>query len=387
LDATSLPQGTYYVWVDAVGGSPATFDISLVLGTAIPPPSNDICSTADTLVLGTPTNGTTSGAADDYDLSCVATDFRDTAHKFNLVADSSVLVEVAPTTAWEPATALRAGTMCAAPDLYCTDGALASRFINVPSLSSGDYSVIVDGVDGASGDYTINVTATTPVDATYGYKLVRTTAPYASIDTAPGKTSLTVADTDRDVFFNVALPFGFTYFGMPYTDVNVSSNGYLRFGAGTETALQSRTNTCPMDNGVPNNMIAVFWDDHYASTVDNANRLSYLTDGVAPHRRFIVEWFDWDLVESEPCQGQCDTILATNVTHQVILHENGDIEMHYGPRVAPLQSHDCDEQHLGCSATIGLKNSDGGDIDLADCSNSTVAADDVIYFVHPTSAP
>lgn len=386
LDATSLAPGRYYLWVDAVGGLPASFDISLVLGDEIPPPTNDLCSTTDTFTSGTPVDGSTTGAADDYDLSCADPDSGDTVHNFNIAADSSVLIEVVTRNSpWEPAIALRSDAQCSSgPDLYCNEGQLASRYLNVPSLGAGDYSVLVDGVDGATGDYTVSLDASAPVDTTFGYKVVRASAPYVTIDTAPAKVTLPINDGDDDDFFNnIGLTFDFTYFGSTFNSVNVSTNGYLRFGAGGESAVQSYSNTCPLVNTEPNNMIAVFWDDLYASSNDNAHRLSYLIDGVAPHRRFTVEWFDWDVFESEPCQGPCD-ILQTNVTHQVILHENGDIEMRYGPRVGPLELQGCNEQHLGCAATIGLKNSDGSDIDLADCNSSSIAADDVIYFVHPT---
>jgi hypothetical protein len=72
------------------------------------------------------------------------------------------------------------------------------------------------------------------------------------------------------------------------------------------------------------------------------------------------------------------------VTQTVVLHENGDIEFRYGPREAPASSSQCGQQHLGCSATIGLRSSNGTfDADQLECNENSVAEGDVIYWVHP----
>ena len=70
----------------------------------------------------------------------------------------------------------------------------------------------------------------------------------------------------------------------------------------------------------------------------------------------------------------------------MILFENGDIEFRYGPRNDPDPGHvDCREQHLGCSATIGIEGGTGAahDNDLVDCEVENTVDGRVIHFVHP----
>ena len=84
------------------------------------------------------------------------------------------------------------------------------------------------------------------------------------------------------------------------------------------------------------------------------------------------------------CSGPGCIIQNTFINHQAILYENGDIEFHYGPRNAPSSQNGCATPHLGCSATVGLRNSDGLDNDEFGCNGATLIDNGtVIYFVHP----
>ncbi len=88
-----------------------------------------------------------------------------------------------------------------------------------------------------------------------------------------------------DFTVNPTLPFTFKYYGRNYTRVRISSDGWIAFGTGTQTAF----NNYPLPNrdGVTN-MVAAFWDDLFESTNNPTSKLFYYNDAV--NRRFIVEW-------------------------------------------------------------------------------------------------
>ena len=83
--------------------------------------------------------------------------------------------------------------------------------------------------------------------------------------------------------------FSFTYFGVTYTNFTISTNGNLQLGNGSGTANNPTystawTETAIPNAAVPNNMIAVAWDDWNAS----AGQITYGTTGTAPNRKLVV---------------------------------------------------------------------------------------------------
>jgi len=374
LDIPSLDPGTYTVWVDAVGSTPSTFDIAVDLSTAIDAPGNDVCSMADALVAGNPTAGSTAGATDDYDLTCADPGSRDTVHSFSLGADAAVLVTIEPDTDWDLAASLRANASCETTDLSCIGGAYGPRYFNRPNLGTGDYDVIVSGAGGDYGDYTITY-ETAAVDTTFGYWLLSSSGQtYTALGACGGSvTCLTVGD---EVDSEVSMPFDFDFFGSTKSAASsmwINSNGFVTFADPTGlTASTKFTNDCSLDDSTPYDMIAVFWDDLVGNP---GGTLKYQVQGVAPYRRLVIEWRDWNIFASNGVS------IGTSIEHQLILHENGDIEMRYGSRTDPGGGK---KQQEGDSATIGLRSASGSvDIDEAQCNTPTISAGDVYYFVHP----
>ena len=82
----------------------------------------------------------------------------------------------------------------------------------------------------------------------------------------------------------VSIPFSFKYYGNSFTQVRVSTDGWIAFGSGTQTAFNNQV--LPNDDNV-NNMVAVFWDNLINTDYVNGNILTY--NDQANHR-FIVEW-------------------------------------------------------------------------------------------------
>ena len=81
----------------------------------------------------------------------------------------------------------------------------------------------------------------------------------------------------------VTIPFSFTFNGTAYTSVNVSSNGYLTFGATAPSSFDYApiSSTATFDGAV-----AVFARD----LISNASIIEQATIGSAPNRQFIVQW-------------------------------------------------------------------------------------------------
>lgn len=87
-----------------------------------------------------------------------------------------------------------------------------------------------------------------------------------------------------DYTTTVNLPFPFKYYGTNYNQVRISTDGWLAFGSGTQTAP---LNTPLPHNDNINNMVGVFWDDLYDNEFFMGNIL-YFNDYV--NHRYIIEW-------------------------------------------------------------------------------------------------
>ncbi len=131
---------------------------------------------------------------------------------------------------------------------------------------------------------------------------------------------------------NAPIGFNFTFFGNSFSDVFVSSNGFLSFGVGS-SALG---NGAIPSAGVPNNALYALWDDLNPGA---AGDVYYETRGATGvDLRFIAQW------NAVPQFGGTDSN-----TFQVVLFENGTIEYRYGAISA----------FTDADATVGVENSDG----------------------------
>lgn len=176
-----------------------------------------------------------------------------------------------------------------------------------------------------------------------GYTLRTRPAPYVPL-VAPTPSGITGDDSAS----SVPLPFPVTFYGTPYNDVGVSTNGVVMFG-GT-TSIYS--NTAIPTPGAPNNSLYVWWDD---STAD-AGDISYATIGVAPAREFVIQYADWTRLSGNG---------ARNL--QVRFRESSTtIEVHYGTNVSNNDS-----------ASAGIEDGGGtaASVQALACSPNCAAAD------------
>lgn len=139
----------------------------------------------------------------------------------------------------------------------------------------------------------------------------------------------------------VPIGFEFWYMGMRYTQVYVSSNGWLSFnnpgaiGAASLTLsdldnANSGANTIYNTNARP--IIAPLWDNLAGTATSLA---SYTTTGTAPNRVFTFEWWNY----------QWNTTSASRVSFRALLHEStGRIDFMYHQNNA----------NNGVTASIGI---------------------------------
>ncbi len=161
------------------------------------------------------------------------------------------------------------------------------------------------------------------------YSFNATTGTYTAI------TGTAVTAIHADDAISAAIPLGFTfpYGDEAFTDVKISSNGWV--GIGTAQTGSNLTNALASTTIRP--VIAPLWDDLNM----NAGTVMYLLSGTAPNRIFTIQFTDakWNYG-------------ATNqFSFQTRLYETGKIDMVYGPSTgAPVNA----------SASIGINMTPGG---------------------------
>ena len=229
------------------------------------------------------------------------------------VAYSQTVCEVLPSFSFDPIPS----TVCINEPSFNLTGAPPGGSFSGPGVTGNTFDPSSAG--GGTHDIIYSLT-------TYG---MDTSGTYNPV-TGSG-TSLNLFDDQE--FGPISLGFSFDFFGVSYTDVYVSSNGWLSF-------QQNFTSGCCSgqflpDNFTPNNLIAFAWDDLYPP---GNGTVEYFTTGTAPNRKFVLEF------DSIPqCCGSTPI-----VTMQLILYETtNEIEIHTGS-TGPM-----------FNTTMGLENAAG----------------------------
>jgi len=141
--------------------------------------------------------------------------------------------------------------------------------------------------------------------------------------------------SDDSVSQAIPIGFPFNFYGINYTNVYISSNGFLTFQGGQSSGCCSGQ-PIPSTSS-PNAIIAGFWTDLYPP---GNGSVRYQMLGTAPYRRLIVQFTDIPFC--------CNSTAAT--THQYKLFEDAldTIEIHYA-----LAS------SSGGTTTVGIENESG----------------------------
>ncbi|WP_027380937.1 fibronectin type III domain-containing protein [Chryseobacterium daeguense] len=129
-----------------------------------------------------------------------------------------------------------------------------------------------------------------------GYSFAQSTGTYTPLSgtptvlaTATGNTSATSLD---NAVYPVTLPFGFSFNGSNYTSINVSTNGFITFGAtapgaATYSPISSTETYAGAISAWGKDLNTVF---NIASVTGN---ISWGVEGTAPNREIVIQWSDF----------------------------------------------------------------------------------------------
>ncbi len=137
------------------------------------------------------------------------------------------------------------------------------------------------------------------------------------------------APLDEGVAGPLPIGFNFKFYGEPQSGVYVSSNGFISFDNITEDTY---TNDGIPTPGMPDNILAPFWDDLDGS----AQGMVYYQQTAD---KLIIQFTNW---QRYPSTG--------SLTYQVVLQSNNKIYFYYNNMAATLNS-----------ATVGIENMGGTD--------------------------
>ncbi len=220
---------------------------------------------------------------------------------------------------------------CCSPDGTCSVTSQQS----CSAIPGANYTA---GLSSCGGTYLLTQGTTAIEDiSTTGAILISSPADNGGVALNPTSGSL----DDGSTFFT--LPFAFSFYGNPQTQVNVGTNGYLTFDpvAGDGNSYVSSAGI--PNAGTPNNMIGAPWCDFY---LFNAGHIGTQVNGVSPNQRAIIQWTGIQYFPGTGAQ-------TSTSTFQVILYEtSNNVEI----RIQALGE--------GTSTTLephvlGVENSDG----------------------------
>lgn len=195
------------------------------------------------------------------------------------------------------------------------------------------YRLKVSCIYGGSPAYSSSVSVTgTASGSSLSYTFSATSGSYSSIS----GTQAVASAIDEGYTNNIPIGFNFQYGCQSYTQVAVSSNGWLSFNSVSSASLSN-----DLASNSIGNVVAPLWDDLATYT---AGQVRYTTTGSSPNRIFTVEWYnmEWNYSAS-----------ANVVSFEVKLHETTNvIEFIY---------HDAGGTATSGSASIGLSGATSGE--------------------------
>ena len=165
-------------------------------------------------------------------------------------------------------------------------------------------------------------------------------------DASAGTLAFGAATVDDAVTGAIGIGFGFSFYGVTYTDAYIGSNGFITFSAGQS---QGCCNGGPLPGTTdPSNMVAGWFTDLVSNNTAGGSfgvpgEIRYMTVGSVGSREFIVEWINNPYFRT-----------GTTNTFEVILHEGtNDIELQYDHTTSDFHTRSVGIENLG--GTIGLQ--------------------------------
>lgn len=164
-----------------------------------------------------------------------------------------------------------------------------------------------------------HVSAQSIVASGYSFSATSKTYNYLS-----GGTSIPAIEVD-DAYTTISIGFPFKFCGTNYTDVTVSSNGWLRFGIGAGTSVANWNYNHQVASGVQPCVYVLYEDIN-----GDAGTSSYLVTGAAGNRIFKWECRDWkwDYAATSPSLSfQVWLYEATGVVECIYKQEAGSVQV------------------------------------------------------------
>jgi hypothetical protein len=182
-----------------------------------------------------------------------------------------------------------------------------------------------------------------------------------------GTTSVTFTDPE-DGHATLTLPFTLTYYGSPFTTVNMGTNGLVTFSSATQADMWANTSIPTPGPGpaYPNNALYPYWDDlgvaprYYGAGYSGVS-------GTAPNRIFVMEW-----------RGVAGT--GAPITFEVQLEETTN-------RISFLYQNLDSPYGYGYSATEGIENAAGTDGIMLGFNQSGSVGNNRAYRFTPGTPP
>uniref|UniRef100_UPI003782F8EC hypothetical protein n=1 Tax=Flavobacterium sp. TaxID=239 RepID=UPI003782F8EC len=109
------------------------------------------------------------------------------------------------------------------------------------------------------------------------------------VETSASATLLSSVRADDAISNAQNIGFSFVYDGSTYTQFKMSSNGFISFGAGSNSRISNTFTSAVYSSSRP--FIAPLWDDLSGTSTNSV--AAYEVTGSAPNRVLTVEWRNW----------------------------------------------------------------------------------------------
>lgn len=325
-----------------------TMDIAFSIST----PPGSACATAPMLTSPASIQGDLVGGVDQRTgTGCGSNSSRVVYRSIDVQAGELLRASVTSDGTWDPIIriiATCASTTClananafsanAAPETVSATNTGATTVTYLIAVSAASSSVL-------EGGFTLTA-FTTPNPPAGTYSSSSMAAACIDISSAPALATPFVSTFADDNATNVlALPFAFSFFGVPVGSYSMSSNGFAQVypGIAGRPALTFGNLAIPTAS-VPDGLLAPMWDDLYPRGAGSVGVMRSATVGTAPNRTFVMEWSGWDVTGATAPSPQ---------RFQVQLAEtSGVVGYHYCAINTVTDSN-------GAAATVGLEDLTG----------------------------
>jgi hypothetical protein len=160
----------------------------------------------------------------------------------------------------------------------------------------------------------------------------------------------------------IALPFAFSLFGAPVTQVWLQSQGAIGVGAPPTSPVATSFPSCSVANSTTRYAALVAFGD--AKLVTSSQGVCAATVGAAPNRQYVVTWK----------QASDTSDVGSQLSFSVILGETTDtIDFVYGTAQGPSG---LDATVAGSTATVGIQSYQSGSLQYAawSCDKAFITA-------------